>query len=592
MAIQMTRAEYEAKYGKPIIPVSPSPVRVQMTRAEYNEKYPPKAFTFPTAEDPVAKQNKIAEANAETARLQAESNKANSVMGFLGNFGKAFVGNIASSEVGLGKTIAKLDGKPREQLVGSIQETSDMQVKLLKAIRDKEARGEDATKMKNLYNEGVERLKGMGVDLKEVNTLPTTGKVLGQMGGTALDLATAGTYGKAKTLAMNSFKLAPSVSTATTKIATATGLPELAKIAQQKSAGLFSLRGLSNIGKGAGIGYGYDVTRGAQGDRGEDRTGGKSFIPGAGTVIGGAIPFLSEASKTGKNLLHGPTKAENLVIKRQKELDKLDRLKTLKNTTQKGLDRGIDVKKVLAETDVLHGSVDKSGKITTKGPGNAVEQYTKEFIEGNEGIVSQALKKEGRSIAPNIIKVKLDKAVMNAGIEGKALTQARKAIDDELAGYAIRGSEGGAIPLSTLHDAKVDKYNNINFFTEGNTKKYDKTVAKALKELVEDYTTDVDVKNINKELSKHFAVIDYLEKLDGRVVDGGKLGKYFAQTVGAMVGSHFGPLGTVAGAEAGGRIKGSMMSRVFSGKTGKTFPQAKVIEDAVNYRNAPPLRLP
>ena len=189
------------------------------------------------------------------------------------------------------------------------------------------------------------------------------------------------------------------------------------------------------------------------------------------------------------------------------------------------------------------------------------------------------------------MKARLIQKVKSAGIEGKALTQALKSIDDEVAGYALRAGDNGVIPVSTLHDAKINKYDNINFFTEGNAKQYDKTIAKALKEMVEENTTSLEVQKVNEELSKHFAVIDYLNKLDGKKVEGGKLGKYFAQTVGAMVGSHFGPLGAVAGAEAGGRLKGGMMSRVFNGKTGKVAEEAGIFTKAKDYLKSEPLML-
>lgn len=523
---------------------------------------------------------------------QAESKKANSVGGFLGNFGKALVENIAPSEVGLGKTIGKLVGNQTDTYSKLIQDTSSQQTNLLKAIREKEAKGGDATNLKRIYNQNVEQLRELNKSLQEETNLPSTGKVVGQLGGTALDVLSAGTYSKAKTGLMATGKLAPSGAKLTEKLATGVGVPELGKIASQKAGGLFTKQGLKNVATGAGLGYANDVTMGLQGLRGEDREGGKAFIPGLGTAIGTTIPVISETTQSIKNVLNPEVKAQKLVDKRAKGLEKLDSYQTIKKATEKGRERGIDIKKVLSETDVLHGAVDKSGTITTKGEGGAVEQYTRQFIDGNESIVSDLLKKENRSISPALVKARLIQEVKSAGIEGAALTKALKNIDDEVAGYALRAGDTGNIPVATLHDAKIDKYNNINFFTEGNVKKYDKTVAKALKELVEENTTSVKVKEINNELSKHFAVIDYLNKLDNKKVSGGKLGKYFAQTVGAIVGSHAGPLGAVVGAEVGGNIKGNLMSRAFSGKTGKIQPQAEVITNALKVKNAPPLELP
>lgn len=591
MAIQMTRQQYEAKYGQKPVVASNGPTK--MTRAEYDAKYN-KPFTYDVPKIPeqtLSSQEKIAKYNAEQVGYDAEAKKQGGILGTAKNFGKAFVENIAPSETGLGRSIGKIFGNQSNNYTKQIQQTGATQANLVKMIRDKEAKGEDTTKLKQLYNDGVNQLAKLQGGLKEESSMPTTGQVVGQLGGTALDVATAGTYGKAKTALMATGKLAPSASTLTTKLATGAGLPELAKVAGQKASGLFTAKGLGNIAKGTGIGYGYDVSQGLQGLRGEDREGSSAFVPGLGTAIGAGIPLAQGTTQSVKNRLAPDYKVAKLEAKRLKELDKLTQA-PLTKAVEKGRQRGIDVKKVLSETDVLHGAVDKTGNITTKGSGGAIEEYTKKYVQGNEDIVSQALKKENKAVPIDLIKARLNKAVMDSGIEGKALTQAKKNIEEELAGYALRGGENNTIPLETLHRAKIDKYNNINFFTEGNVKKYDKTVAKALKEIVENETRSIDVKKVNEELSKHFAVIDYLEKLDGKKVEGGKLGKYFAQTVGGIVGSHFGPLGAIAGAEAGGRLKGAAMSRAFQGKTGKTIPQAEAITQAIEYKKSAPLQLP
>lgn len=578
---------------------------------QYQEKV---EFSYAVPKLPVQvepREQKIARLTQEAKVAEDRAKQEGSLTGMAKNFGKAFVGTIANSEVGLGKSIQKIFGNQQDTYNEAIQQTGKTQADLVKRINQDKALGKDTTKLQQLYNEGLKVQRDLQSKLKEETTLPTTGQVAGQLGGTALDVLTAGTYGKAKqgmqTLRLANqggasgklasvlpSKLSTTLAPAKTGVATAatiSGLPELAKISQQKASGLLTGKGLTNITKGAGVGYGFDVTQGLQGARGEDRSGEKALIPGLGTALGAAIPAVSETVQSFKNKFDPTTRSNILVEKRTKELNKLDNYQTLKKAAEKGRERGIDVKKVLADTDVLHGSVDNTGHITTKGDGGAVEQYTKQFIEGNERLVADALKKEARSVSPDYVKARLIQKVKSAGIEGKALTQALKSIDDEVAGYALRAGDNGVIPVSTLHDAKINKYDNINFFTEGNAKQYDKTIAKALKEMVEENTTSLEVQKVNEELSKHFAVIDYLNKLDGKKVEGGKLGKYFAQTVGAMVGSHFGPLGAVAGAEAGGRLKGGMMSRVFNGKTGKVAEEAGIFTKAKDYLKSEPLML-
>ena len=553
-----------------------------------------KPFKYDVQETPVTREEKIKQYQSEAEASAKEAKKANSFGGFMKNFGSSLVENLAPSETGLGKTMGKTFSKGNLDIyTKNVSDLTNSNITLQKLIKEKESRGEDATSLKRSYNSNVDLIEENKKNIDEYNKdLPSTGKVLGQLGGTALDVLTAGTYGKA-TKSMQAGKLfTKSTKPVVSKVAT-TVSPELGKIAEQTPKGLFSKKGALNVAKGAGIGYGFDVTQGLQGNRGENREGAGAFVPGLGTLVGTMIPLASETNQTIKNMKNPDIKAGNLSNKRYAELNKIDEgYKTLKTASSKGKERGIDVKRILSDTDVLHGSVDKTGTITTKGEGGAVQQYTKEFIDGNESIVSDLLKKEGRSVSPDLVKKKLKDAVMASNIQGQALKNALNKIDDEVQGYALRSGNNGLIPVEVLHNAKVDKYNNINFFTESNTKAYDKTIAKALKTMVEENTTSADISKINKELSKHYAVIDYLNKLDGKKVEGGRLGKYFAKTVGAIVGSHFGPLGSIVGAEAGGAVKGGMMSRVFSGKTGKVIPQAEVIADAIKIKNEPAIQLP
>jgi hypothetical protein len=560
----------------------------------------PGAFKYDVAEPTITPeqkatnfQNDYANATANADKAAKEAKRSGSFLGILGNTLKGTGEVLASSEIGLGQSIAKVfDKKTVKTASDNISKLTQSQLDTMRMIKEYELQGKDASNLKRVYNNTQDLIDQNKKAIDDYSaSIPSKGKVLGQIGGTALDVLTAGTYGS-EAKAMETGSLVKPKIPFLTKATTSVGLPEAGKVAGQKASGIFTKKGVANVAKGAGVGYASDVTQGLQGARGEDRTGAEAFIPGIGTAFGSVIPLASETTQSIKNVRNPEIKTQKLVNKRAKELNKLDKNPTISKAVEKGNQRGIDIKKILSETDVLHGSVDNTGTINTKGDGGAVAEYTKKYINGNESLVGDILKKENRSISPALVKSRLKQAVLNAGIEGDALTTALNKIDGEVAGYALRAGETGNIPVETLHKAKINKYDNINFFTEGNTKKYDKTIAKALKQLVEENTTSAEVSKINQELSKHFAVIDYLNKLNGKKVDGGKLGRYFAQTVGGIVGGHFGPLGAIAGAEAGGRIKGNTMSKVFEGKTGKQPVQSKVINDALKVKNAEPLQLP
>lgn len=355
----------------------------------YKAKYQTPKTTFDVTQTPESRAVKIANLQAEAQAAQAEAKRANSLGGKLAAFGGALVKNIAGSEVGLGQTLGQslAAGKVEQDVSSVVQTTTDMLARLRKQIREKELLGGDTTKLKEVYNQLAQSQTPTFEQILPA-TQKTNIQALGEVGGTALDVLTAGAGSKAARGA-KSFTLARGGQGVTQKLATATGFPEVGTIAAQKAGGLFTKQGLKNIGKGAGIGYAYDVTQGVQGFRGEDRTGTRALIPGAGTAFGFTIPAISESVQTVKNLTNPEIKASKIASKRLKALDKLDSYQTVKKAITKGNERGIDVKKIVADTDILVGAVDNTGTINTKGEGGAIQQYTSQFIDGNEAIVSR-----------------------------------------------------------------------------------------------------------------------------------------------------------------------------------------------------------
>lgn len=550
------------------------------------------SFRYDVPAEVETREQKMARLNAEALTAQAEMKKANSLGGFIGNFNTAVRDTILPAPVALGKTIGKILDDPSKKLV-PLQQLQEAQRTTQRLIKEREARGEDTTALKRGYNNNVAQIDELNKDIKGYGaSLPKTSEVVGQLAGTALDTLSAGTYGKTATAGMK-----------TGEFATGKLLPTAVNRLRATPApaqGLFSAPTLGRVAQGAGTGYAYDVASGLQGLRGEDRKDAKALIPGIGTAIGGGIPLalgaeksvLLRTTKKGKEEL-AQKQMQNIIGRRAKDLDKLDAKSTLRGAVIKGNERGIDIKKVLSETDTLAGSVDDTGLITTRGPGEAIEVYTQKYIDGNESKVSEVLRKEGRSISPETIRAKLESAVRKSGISGKELKTALANVDDEIAGLALGSpTPSGAIPLEAVHQAKIDKYSDIKFNTEASVSKYKRAVAKALKEIVEAETTSADVRGINKELSKHFAVIDYLTRLDGKKVSGGAFGKVASQFLGAAIGSHFGPLGTIGGAELAGKMKGADLAGTFGGKTGLEVPEAPAFTSANEYLNRKPLGLP
>ncbi len=271
-----------------------------------------KPFTYDVAQPKVDLQTKIANANKQAEQYKQEAKQASSPLGFAGNVGRGAFDYMAASEIGLGKTIAKTQGNQSGAYADQIVSLNNTNAQLYKTIKDWDKQGKDTTKLKMSYNANVKQLASLGGGLQEEMNIPTKGEAIGQIGGTALDVLTAGTYGKAKA-GMSSFKLAatPQTSNALTKVlgknvsgALSTIMPEASKVLPTKSAGLFTKQGSSNVLKGAGVGYANDVSMNLQGFNGEEnKTGLNAFKPGLGAAIGGAIPTALAGEQSTRKLI-------------------------------------------------------------------------------------------------------------------------------------------------------------------------------------------------------------------------------------------------------------------------------------------------
>lgn len=482
-------------------------------------------------------------ASSRLAELDSIDRGPESIPEKIGNF----TGGTKIAQ-GLGQGLAQK--KNAQALDFAATQGADIQTQLIKRIREKKATGEDTSHLQKTLEDLGGNIQSIGDETGDVlNPEHLTGK---QVIGDALQLAT--TAGGAK--------VAGAVAGKATQ---ATGLVRGALQGAKVGA----------IG-GAAVGGLTGVSSGLKND--EDASGIiKEGIKGVGigALTGGAVGAVTGAVagkiKTGK--------PENIVKNRVKVLKEVENGKApVRNYVSKQEARGIDVKSNLAKTDLLKDAVDTTGTIRTKQPGGAIEQYN-EFLKPQEGIVSQKLAEEGKSVAIKDVEKEMVDAVNVSKIKGSAKATALENVKKEIAGLTLDADEAGNIPVATIHDAKVSKYANINYLNpESGTA--DKLIAKTLKEIVEN-NSSASVKELNKELSQHYATIGYLEKLDGSKVQGGKLGKYFAQTLGGIVGSHFGPVGTIAGAELAGAMKGAQLGSTFSKGIGKELEMSPAMQEAV-----------
>lgn len=551
----MTRAEYESKYGtSPVLPVSPAPSsdtsqKVHMTRAEYQAKYG------------VAPQ--VAEPTIEQQRAERIRN------------GQAVSVNPDKVDPSLGGEI--LRGAIKAPLKAALSIPAGVMGD--KGITVKSKYLGDTSDILKTVSQNSERLAGK-VNRGEISKSRAIAGVIGNAALQTADVASAvPLVGSVEDIVLNTGKAVAKK--------TATQVAE-------RTAGSILKNVAKSYGRGAATGALYDV--------GNQLSSGEKFNPVQtleASALGGAVDVgasqlapavIGKAKGALSGVLTEEGRVNSAVAKREKEIGKFEKYQTIKKITENARGKGNDPIKMLSKTDVLAGAVDDTGTVKTLGEGGAHERYNAAYVKPVEGVVRKNLEIEGRTIPLATVEARLKQAVNSSNLEGEALINAQGKVEREIAGLEARAKNvvrdengkiiGGEIPVVKIHDAKVNKYDTIDYLNPA-SKKADKTIARTYKDLVQENTKNIDVEKINKDLGKHYEVLNLLEKLDNKKVDGGKLGKYFAQGIGGLVGSHFGPIGTIAGAEAGSFIKGRMMASKFSSRAAQVIEQSPEMKQAL-----------
>lgn len=484
--------------------------------------------------------------------------------GFLGDL---LTGNTQK----FGKTIGESVAAPEnaQKYSDSLESHTKIQSSLVDLIKKKKALGQDTTRLQAALEHHIEstpKLEDFTGDV--INKTP--GQVIGEGIGTGLEALSGGILESG------------AKSVASKELSTLGKINQAGKIGAGYGA---VASGANSMAEGGGP---VDVVKNAA-------VGGAAGY-GLGAGLGVAGVGIGKVSKLIK-----PNTVDEIISKRADEISNIENnyAKTRK-VNQFSKDAGAASRNRVAQTDVLVNAVDHEGLVRTKQPGGAVDQYKAMTIDNAEGVVRENLVKEGAKVPLKEVEADLTRAVYKSGAEGKNLQTALNDVKKEVAGYRLKADADGNVPLELIHDAKIDTTKSINFFTPPEISSSRKAIAKGLKEIVEKKSS-FNVKAVNSELAKYYKDITLLENLDGKRVKGGRLGKYFSQISGNIVGSMAGsavggPFGSAVGAMVGGelsaRIRGNILSKMLGEATGNLAPKSAILDEAVAKAKSPRLSLP
>lgn len=306
-------------------------------------------------------------------------------------------------------------------------------------------------------------------------------------------------------------------------------------------------------------------------------------ISGAASLLGSSLGAIASSKSEG-----AVTRASVAIGKRENELNSLIRSNNkLSSIVENAKKNGYNIPRTLAEVDTLVGSVSKDGRISTRGEGEALSKVYAALDKVDSTILDN-VEREGSTVFVDNVEKALKQKVENSGLVFSKKEDALALVEKEIDAMR-RQSTDGKVPLADVQKAKIQIKPN---YLDPEKDTLNKMVRNAYKDFVEKNISSIDVQQANKELGELYAIRDFVDALHGKTVKGGRLDKYFAKTLGAVIGSHFGPFGSIVGSEVAGAVQERMLESKFGKATGKELSAGEYLTKAAQKGKSPRLALP
>jgi hypothetical protein len=231
----------------------------------------------------------------------------------------------------------------------------------------------------------------------------------------------------------------------------------------------------------------------------------------------------------------------------------------------------------IAAEERLPINVSKEGGVSKLDTVAAREQV-KNRIEEIDGALTKVLdvSDKGRKYIDLKQIASEAKRQARAGTQNDTVYKSMVTDIDEYVNDAIQ-ARARYVSAAELNDVKRGMYSVGYNMSKPTADKSARLVARAARAKIEKTFPDKDIAKINKTLGEYVKLNRLLENAHGRVVAGGRLGKYFAQGIGAGIGAaagapipYVGPIaGGLAGRAVGSKVASMMASPVrLSAKAG------------------------
>jgi hypothetical protein len=245
---------------------------------------------------------------------------------------------------------------------------------------------------------------------------------------------------------------------------------------------------------------------------------------------------------------------------------KLDEIFTSTTATREAIkeskSRGYDTTTFISQDSRFHPVVENNRVFS----GEAITAIQTEAAPLAQ-IVRSVIEKEGVRVTPDLLYKEglsqLAKYKNNGAVYDNYLAKLKKEVDYYRTNFT---DANGTIDLAKYDDFKIAKWNQTyGVDADGAASKLvDVELGRALRSLVSKNVKSADANALNKELGRYYDAADALQLLDGQIVKGGRLGGYFARTIGATIGgASGGSFGAALGALTADQIANLMRANYF-----------------------------
>lgn len=335
-----------------------------------------------------------------------------------------------------------------------------------------------------------------------------------------------------------------------------------------KAGGWAAVKEGAKVGAEVGATQGFGVS--LQSKAGSTESTGKQVLDvGLNTVLGGTFGAvlgagtagLGEAVRLGKNMVRP---GEEFVARNEQALVNSYRVSLkLKPTQIKLEDQWMkDTPAFLARESVYNPNVRlKVGPGGTLDADGAIAELQK-MAKGENTAFDQILQSENKYVSLEDYRRKalanVDTPAERAkGTEyGQMVDHINREVDALKKNYATREgvlAEGGdlKLPLEMFNEIKQGRWATAKGFMTATDKVYGDTnfrMGQAAKDLIEENLDSADARAINRRLGNIAQAQKILEDRNGVKLAGGRMGRWTAAKIGAIVGLPQGPAGAVTGA--------------------------------------------